>query len=170
MKTSARLLILAILCLASVACDHYKKQPDGSTSYWSLMTDNDMVVVDGELPAVGGFSPITNKKGVITGYRPVYAANPASKGEKVGFAKFGSNQSEGGIKALAEVRNGFLGWVVGEVTKASDANKAANEARQIDAAAATEKSRLANEAARDAQRHAENMAEFEIPAAPVPAP
>lgn len=166
MKTIAHLLTLAV-CLASVACDTYHKSADGSTFYASFGTDNDAVVIDGEVPTVAGWVPVLDKKGVLVGHKPAYAASSA--GQKAGFVKFGSNQSTTGTRFLAEVRNVGLGYIMGEVSKAADANKAANDARQIDANAAVEKTRLSNEAARDAQRHAENMAEMEV-LSTVPAP
>jgi hypothetical protein len=163
------LAAIALATAALVSCDTYHKSADGSTFYASFGTDNDAVVIDGEMPSIAGWMPQVDKKGVIIGYKPAYSANPQTTGAKVGFAKLGSNQSTTGTRFLAEARNFGLGWVAGEVSKAADSNKAANEARQIDANAATEKTRLANEAARDAQRHTENMAEMEtLSAIPTP--
>lgn len=163
MKTHT--LLFALICLLILpACDHYYKDAT-RTSYASFGTDSDAVVVDGPLPVLVGVVPIYDKKGRITGQRGLYTAGDPT-GPKVGFARFGGNQSTVATRALAELRNGYLGWIAGETSKAADANKAANEARQIDAAAAAQQGELANQAARDAQRHAEKMAEFEAPPTP----
>ncbi len=166
----AFLIIIVILCLFQTACvGPIVKKPDGTIMVAGIVgTDADAMVVDGPLPTLIGFAPVTDRKGVVIGQRPVYGAG--TSGEKALFASYGLNQSKGLGKVTAEIRNAALGFAMAEVSKAADANRVAADTEAAKLAAETEKAKLANEAARDAQKHAENMAEFEVPAEVIPAP
>lgn len=165
MKTHYLLLSLA-LCMMQIACvGPIVKKPDGTVMVGGIVgTDAGALVVDGPLPQVIGFAPVYDKKGVIVGQREVYGAGTGA--EKALFAAYGLNQSNTLIQGFKELRTFGIGKALAEVAEASNANDAANAGKEIDAAASVEKTRMANEAARDAQAHAEKMAEIPIPPAP----
>jgi hypothetical protein len=123
------------------------------------------MVVDGPLPTLLGFSPITNKKGEIVGQRPIYGAGTGK--EKALFAIYGMNQSNAVKTVAAEIRNGWIASGLKDLAETQDANEAATAAKSIDAETKIQQGKLANEAARDAQKHAEAM---EALAPPTPTP
>lgn len=159
-------LILLALTLLQVACvGPIVKRPDGTIMVVGIVgTDSDALVVDGPLPELLGFSPITNKKGEIVGQRPIYGGGSGK--EKALFAAYGMNQSNAIKTVAAELRNFGIAQGLKELAETQDANDAATAAKEIDAKAATEQAELANQAARDAQAHAEKMAELPIPPTP----
>lgn len=158
--------IIASLALWQSSCvGPIVKRPDGSIVVGGIVgTDSDALVVDGPLPELLGFAPITNKKGEIVGQRPIYGGGSGK--EKALFASYGMNQSNGIKTIAAEIRNLGIAQGLKELAETQDANDAATAAKEIDAKAATDKAKLANEAARDAQAHAEKMAEITIPTTP----